>query len=324
MAVTKEFIERMYLMNKKLTFTGANIFFLVFTLVFLAYQMILGFFMGSAIYDKMFLIITINELGILAFVLIYCLIKKINIKEAFRFNNPGFLPMVMITIISLPAIFVASMLNSLVIYFLQFIGDVPASTIPVPQNAQELLLGLLVVAVLPGICEELMHRGLLLRAYERRGSYKAVAVIAVFFGLFHFDITNLLGPIFLGLIIGYYVIRTNSIYAGIYAHFLNNMISVLVQYLSKAPQAETLAISEVELVSSVVFGIISLAITIGLLYVFKKVTQKRAVVVAPIARVGQDIKAVLSHWPIIIVIVLYFLMTMLYILSILFTKVFGM
>jgi len=314
----------MYLMNKKLTFTGANIFFLVFTLVFLAYQMILGFIMGTAIHDNIYLIIIINELGILAFVLGYCLIKRINIKEAFRFNNPGLIPMLMITVISLPAIFVASMLNSLVIYLLQFLGDVPASTIPVPQNVQELLLGILIVAVLPGVCEELMHRGLLLRAYERRGSYKAVVIVSVFFGLFHFDVTNLLGPIFLGLIIGYYVIRTNSIYAGIYAHFLNNCISVLVQFLSKAPEKETLALTQVELVSTVIFGIISLVITLGLMYAFKIVTEKRAVAIPPIARVGQDIKAVLSHWPIIVIIVLYFLMAMLYIFSILITKVFGM
>ncbi len=311
-------------MNNKLTFTGANIFFLVFTLVFLAYQMILGFFMGTAIYDNIYLIIIINELGILAFVLIYCFIKKINIKETFRFNNPGFLPMVLITAISLPAIFVASMLNSLVIYLLQFVGDVPASTIPVPQNPRELLLGVLIVAVLPGVCEEIMHRGLLLRAYERRGSYKAVVIVAIYFGLFHLDITNLLGPIFLGIIIGYYVIRTNSIYAGIFAHFLNNTISGLVQYLLKAPQPENLVISEAELVSTLVFGVISLVVTVGLLYVFKMVTKSRAVVVAPITRVGQDLKAVLSHWPIIVIIVLYFLMAALYILSILMTKILGM
>ncbi len=310
--------------NNKLTFTGANIFFLVFTLVFLAYQMVLGFFMGTAMYDNIYLIIIINELCILAFVLAYCFIKKINIKETFRFNNPGFLPMVMITVVSLPAIFVASMLNSLVIYLLQFVGNVPASTIPVPQNLRELLLGILIVAVLPGACEEIMHRGLLLRAYERRGSYKAVVIVAIYFGLFHFDITNLLGPIFLGIIIGYYVIRTNSIYAGIYAHFLNNTISGLIQYLSKAPQPEKLAISELELVSTLVFGIISLVVTAGLLYVFKIVTEKRAVVVAPIARVSQDLKAALSHWPIIVIIVLYFLMAALYILSILMTKILGM
>lgn len=311
-------------MNNKLTFTGANIFFLVFTVVFLAYQVILSFFMGAAVFDNMYLIITINELGILAFVLIYCFIKKVNIKETFRFNNPGLLPMVLITVISLPAIFVASMLNSLVIYLLQFIGDVPASTIPVPQNAKELLLGLLIVAVLPGICEEMMHRGLLLRAYERRGSYKAVVIVAVYFGLFHFDITNLLGPIFLGLIIGYYVIRTNSIYAGIYAHFLNNAISVAVQYLARTQRVESLAISEVELVSTIIFGIISLVVTVGLMYLFKMVTEKRAVSVAPIARVGQDVKAVLSHWPIIVIIVLYFLMAVLYIVSILLAKIMGL
>ena len=76
-----------------------------------------------------------------------------------------------------------------------------------------------------------MHRGFLLTAYERRGSYRAVVIVAILFGLFHFDIMNLLGPIFLGAVFGYYVIRTDSIFAGILAHFLNNAIVVVIQYL---------------------------------------------------------------------------------------------
>lgn len=311
-------------MNRKLTLTGANVLFLIFTVVFLAYQLIIGVIMGEAIYDYMYPIIIVNELMIAGSVLIYCLVRKINIKQTFRFNNPGLTPCLIIAAAALPATLAAGMFNSLIIYALQFIGDLPAQAIPVPTNLSELLIGILIVGVAPGVCEEFMHRGFLLRAYEKRGSYKAVVIVAIYFGLFHFDVTNLLGPIFLGLIIGYYTVRTNSIYAGILAHFLNNAISELVQYFSGTPQPEKLTISDPEMISTLVLGIICLIITAALLYVFKMVTEKRAVIIPSISRAGQDIKTVLSHWPIIIIIVLYILMMLLYILSVVLMKQFGL
>lgn len=311
-------------MKNKLTFTGANILFLIFTLLFLAYQLVLGFILGESLTDHVYLIVVINQLIILASVLIYCFIKRINIIETFRFGKPGLIPILVITLLALPATFAAGMFNTIVVYLLQFIGDVPSAGIPVPQNIQEWLLGILIIGVMPGVCEELLHRGLLLRSYERRGTYKAVVIVAILFGLFHFDITNLLGPILLGLIIGYYVVRTNSIWAGIYAHFLNNAISVTIQFLIKQPQPETLTVSEQELISSVVVGIVSMGITAGLLVLFKRVTESRAVTVPPISRIGGDLKAVLTHWPIIVYGLLYFLMMMLYFLTIILTKKLGM
>lgn len=307
-------------MNKKLTLTGANVLFLIFTVIFIGYQLVLGMYIGDRFTDYVYTIVIINQLIILASVLIYCLIKRINIRETFRFNNPGLIPMLIITLLALPATFAAGMLNTLVIYLLQFIGDVPAAGIPVPQNLTELLIGILIIGVLPGICEEMMHRGLLLRAYEKRGSYKAVVFVAILFGMFHFDITNLLGPIFLGLIIGYYVIRTNSILAGIYAHFLNNAISEIIQFIAQRPQPKTLTISTPELISSIFIGTVCLFITAGLLILFKNVTEKRAVIVPPISRTSQDIRAIVTHWPIILYILLYFIMTMLNILAIVVTK----
>lgn len=311
-------------MNNKLRLTSVNILFFIFTAVFLVYQIVMAVILGETINDRMYLIVIINEFLIAASVLIYCFAMKINIKETFRLNNPGIIPLLLIAAAALPATLTAGMLNSIVIFLLQNIGSLPAPSIPIPQNLMELLTGVLVIAVLPGICEEIMHRGLLLRAYEKRGSYRAVVIVAIFFGLFHFDITNLLGPIFLGLIIGYYVVRTDSLYAGIFAHFLNNTVSEIIQYLSKEVRPEKLTISTAEFIQTVLLGLVCLGITAGLLFLFKMATRGKANIIAPIDRARQDAKVVLTHWPIISIIVMYFLMMMLYIFSIVITKKMGM
>ncbi len=65
----------------------------------------------------------------------------------------------MVALLSVAAYPVAMMLNNLVVYVLQFVGDIPAQPIPSPRNLQELFIGLLVVAVSPAVCEELFPQG---------------------------------------------------------------------------------------------------------------------------------------------------------------------
>lgn len=313
-------------MNRRITLTGANIVFLIFVLAFITYQLLGSVLFGAEVFtDNIYPMLLINELIlILGPVLVYTAIKKVSLKETFRFNKPGLLPAVLILFISVPAYFVAAMLNNVLVYFLQFAGKIPAQPIPIPGNISELLIGLLIIAVLPGVCEEMMHRGLLLRAYEKRGSYKAVVITSIFFGLFHFDITNLLGPIFLGLIIGYYVVRTNSIFAGMLAHFLNNAIAELLQYFQEdKSQPAYVTVSSGDLIQLLIYGFTGLIFVGILLYAFKRVTEGKAAIIPPISSAGSDFKSVFSHWPIIIIVVLYFLMQVIFLLSIVMLKAFG-
>jgi len=312
-------------MNKKITLTGANIVFFIFTAVFIFYQIVLAVLLGQKLNNYIYPIVLVNEfVMILGPVLIYCFVKKINIKEAFRFNKPGLIPMLLVAVISVPAYFVASMLNNVFAYFLQFIGDLPVQAIPVPKNLSELVVGILIIAVSPGICEEIMHRGFMLRAYEKRGSYKAVIFVAILFGIFHFDITNFFGPVFLGLIIGYYVIRTNSIFAGMLAHFLNNAIAEVLQYFSdQGAQPDKLTISWPELQGVLLYGFVGLIFTAGLLIFFKKVTEGKSQIIPPISKVSKDIRAIFTHWPIILIVAIYILMMLLYFMVIVVTKYYS-
>lgn len=300
------------MMKNKLSLTSANKVFFAFSAVLLAYQFIAGFLLGEALYDNIYLIIFINEMLIAAFVLVYCIVKKIDLKETFRIKKLELAPALLITLLSVPLFMAATMLNNIVAYFLQFIGELPSQGLPVPKTPMELAVGILVAGLLPGVCEELMHRGFLLTAYERRGSYRAVVIVAILFGLFHFDIMNLAGPIFLGLIIGYYVIRTGSIFAGILAHFLNNAAAEVFQYLWADPSSsETVSLTAEQLFGIIMIGVPALVVAAALLYIFRHVTREKAVIVQPIAKPKQDVKAVLSHWPIAGVAALYLVTTIL-------------
>ena len=50
------------------------------------------------------------------------------------------------------------------------------------------------------------------------------------FRSYHFNIQNLLGPIFLGVIFGYMVYKTGSIFTSMIAHGVNNAIALSISY----------------------------------------------------------------------------------------------
>lgn len=87
---------------------------------------------------------------------------------------------------------------------------------------------LLLVAVLPGICEEIAFRGLLLHGLRRRLHPALLpVVVGVVFGLFHLDLLRLLPTAVLGVALTVVVLLTGSLYPAILWHALNNATAIL-------------------------------------------------------------------------------------------------
>ncbi len=71
---------------------------------------------------------------------------------------------------------------------------------------------------------------------------KAIIYSAILFGIFHFNVQNLLGPIYLGLLFGIIAYKTDSIYPTIIGHTVNNTIALTIGYFAtRAEQVMELA-----------------------------------------------------------------------------------
>jgi len=91
-----------------------------------------------------------------------------------------------------------------------------------------LLGSIFLFAIVPAILEEVVFRGFLLGLIRKSGLGNVISVIivALLFSLFHLSYLSYLPAFISGLIIGYLVVVMRSIYAGIFYHFLNNVIVV--------------------------------------------------------------------------------------------------
>ncbi len=93
-----------------------------------------------------------------------------------------------------------------------------------------LILDLLCTAVLPAICEETLHRGMLLRGNSYMGTKKSIIISGFLFGLLHLNIEQFFYATLIGLFLGYLCWTCSSIYPCIIIHFMNNAISVFLSF----------------------------------------------------------------------------------------------
>ncbi|HEX8362280.1 MAG TPA: ABC transporter permease subunit/CPBP intramembrane protease [Longimicrobium sp.] len=99
-------------------------------------------------------------------------------------------------------------------------------------DARRALWLLVLVAATPAVCEELVFRGVLLQSLGRElTAARAVAVSALVFGAFHVSnetAIRFLPTAWIGVLMGYVVWRSRSVFASMLMHFVNNGAVVLL------------------------------------------------------------------------------------------------
>lgn len=126
------------------------------------------------------------------------------------------------------------------------------------EKERSLINSLLLIGILPGVCEELLFRGYFLNSFKKMGPYAAIILSAVLFAVFHMDMYRLLPVLLLGLWFGYLAYTSRSIYPTMLAHALNNSAAVAVGYFSTVKLCKYLETPPwyLHVAGAVIFGVI--------------------------------------------------------------------
>ena len=176
----------------------------------------------------------LTELLLAGIAIVFCLLRKVKISEV--------LPIKKITlrdfagcVVLLIGTYLISILSVFVMAFLFPSSAAEASELGsfLYEKGLGLIPLILIVAVLPGICEETLHRGALLSTF--RGLDKewiAVVCVGLFFSLNHVSILR--GPFtfILGAVFAYIVIKKNNILLTMLMHCMLNSFSVTISYFT--------------------------------------------------------------------------------------------
>ena len=131
-----------------------------------------------------------------------------------------------------------------------------------PRNALDALVSVLVIALLPGVCEELVMRGVLLPSLARSlratpplseipdagrrsdrlwlGAWLAIGLSALLFAAIHYDRYRFLFTFALGLAFGFVRMRSGSLWPSVAAHAtLNTLTFVIAPFVDDPSQPYT-------------------------------------------------------------------------------------
>lgn len=112
-------------------------------------------------------------------------------------------------------------------------GTIPASGVAVPTTVRGLASAVILSAVLPGICEELLFRGLMLSAWEERGSLRAVTTVSLLFTLLHGNLLGIPSEFICGVLLACIVISSGSLFAGMVFHTVFNSTLLIASYWAR-------------------------------------------------------------------------------------------
>jgi membrane protease YdiL (CAAX protease family) len=163
-----------------------------------------------------------------------------NIRETLRLRGTGLLEV-------LPAIVGVLSLQQLLQVYMTLQDQIPVPTSIRPfvdsirtaieetykelassHSIPELFYVLIVVALVPAFCEELLFRGLVQKNFERGvKGWWAIVLPSIIFGAYHFNPFSFFPLVVLGVYLGFLVFRSNSILTSIVAHFANNLFAVV-------------------------------------------------------------------------------------------------
>lgn len=100
-------------------------------------------------------------------------------------------------------------------------------------TATGLLVNILMIAILPALAEEAVFRGALQPVLSKlfRNQHFGIFAAAILFSAIHLQFYGFLPRLALGVAFGYLYLWTGNLWAPVTAHFVNNLLSVIAEFL---------------------------------------------------------------------------------------------
>ena len=226
--------KKTFLIDNKIVFYTGLIYFIIMALfVILKVISYFGLFSFSGAGYVYRLIVQVGLMAVLPICLFSILLKK-NAKQTFEFFS--------FRKITFVSILVSILLGICVFIFITYISSLwsgilglfgyqsSTSTAEGDYSVANFFLSIFLVGVLPGFCEEVAHRGLVLGGMRKNGAIRAMVLCGLLFGLMPFNISQFGYAFVVGIFFCFITLLTKSIYPAMIMHFVNNTISVCIEF----------------------------------------------------------------------------------------------
>ena len=249
---SEEYIKQLNIKEEKRQIQKAanllGVAFLIMTAIMVFWSAPLGFVAGLGIVDqnKIFKIledttvlqaiqIVVSSVSFIFSFWFYAKVMKARITDVCAFGKPKEVAKVFpFVVLGLGVCGLSNFLTSMAGGLFQSMGFEYNLKLPEnPTNLFGIILTYVAVSITPALVEEFAIRGVVLGVLRKYGDSFAIMASALVFGLMHGNFAQIPFAFILGVYFGYVVIKTGSVWPAVIIHFLNNFLSVTIDYLTK-------------------------------------------------------------------------------------------
>jgi membrane protease YdiL (CAAX protease family) len=175
------------------------------------------------------------QLTLLLFAFIFCEMRRIDLFSATRINSkPKITVIAIIPVLALFLIFSNLPLLTAADDIFRRVGyTMPDISFGNMLDSPWGVIGVVLsVCLMPALFEELIFRGLVLQGLASKfRPYFAIILSSLAFSLMHMSPAQTIHQFLLGIALGYIVLATKSIWAGVILHFFNNLWAIIFELL---------------------------------------------------------------------------------------------
>lgn len=144
------------------------------------------------------------------------------------------------------------------------------------KSLSKLFVAMTVMAIIPAIGEEVLFRGIIQRKiFHKIGDmHISIWLTAAIFSATHLQFLGFIPRMLLGAMFGYMYAWSRNLWTPIFAHFVNNAVTLLMVYLSNQ-QLISMNVENPESTISWTGALLSLVLTAGLLLNLKMISHRR-------------------------------------------------
>lgn len=200
------------------------------------------------------------------------------------FKNFDFLICIVVIILAIVMSILTSQFIDVVNKGLNLIGYDKSSSLPFKiDSVGNLMLGLVVMAIIPAVCEELLFRGIILggllnTAKNNKQRIICVVISALIFALVHQSCLQLFYPFIMGLLFGFIYMYTHNLIYGMILHFASNgfVIASNYYYFVNNISESAITYNASYVLGSIGLLLIALALAFGAVLLIKYITKDKS------------------------------------------------
>ncbi len=194
-------------------------------------------------------------------------------KSVFEFNKPVSTSLMLWAVpFGFFICLVGNQVTSWFVNFMSVIGvNLTAPDFQPPADFAGRILYAVSIAVVPALVEEFAIRGVIMQPLRKYGDKFAIVASAIIFAVLHGNLIQAPFALIAGIGIGYAVCITNSIWTGILIHFVNNLFSVITEFMVADIQNEAVLVVAYNMVTAI---LCALSVFGSVVFLIKKERRK--------------------------------------------------